>query len=145
MSWSKVNYRFMTLHCNLLPARRKQTSCFEPVGLLWCILVAQLFQPACVNHKGKCPSFLSSAYMQHVQSWPTDPSNVVGGELAPGWHVEVKTRNSGTSAGTSDAVSLPALTHLSHVHCIQPFPVDNVFPLWSAAMHVRLAGNPDTF
>ncbi|KAL0039732.1 hypothetical protein WJX77_006357 [Trebouxia sp. C0004] len=26
-----------------------------------------------------------------------------GGELAPGWHVEVKTRNSGTSAGTSDA------------------------------------------
>ena len=44
--------------------------------------------------------------MQHVQSWPTDPSNDVGGELAPGWHVEVKTRNSGTSAGTSDAVSL---------------------------------------
>ncbi|KAL0021618.1 hypothetical protein WJX79_009112 [Trebouxia sp. C0005] len=26
-----------------------------------------------------------------------------GGELAPGWHCEVKTRNSGTSAGTSDA------------------------------------------
>ncbi|KAL3143605.1 hypothetical protein ABBQ38_002402 [Trebouxia sp. C0009 RCD-2024] len=26
-----------------------------------------------------------------------------GGELAPGWRVEVKTRNSGTSAGTSDA------------------------------------------
>ena len=28
-----------------------------------------------------------------------------GGELAPGWRVEVKKRNSGTSAGTSDAVS----------------------------------------
>ncbi len=27
-----------------------------------------------------------------------------GGELAPGWRVEIKTRNSGTSAGTSDAV-----------------------------------------
>lgn len=28
-----------------------------------------------------------------------------GGELVPGWRVEVKKRNSGTSAGTSDAVS----------------------------------------
>ena len=33
-----------------------------------------------------------------------------GGELAPGWRVEVKTRNSGTSAGTSDAVS--------QLHCV---------------------------
>ncbi len=47
--------------------------------------------------------------MQHVQSWLTDLLNVVGGELAPGWHAEVKTRNSGTSAGTSDAVSLSAV------------------------------------
>ena len=29
-----------------------------------------------------------------------------GGELAPGWKVKVKTRSSGSSAGTSDAVSL---------------------------------------
>lgn len=28
-----------------------------------------------------------------------------GGELAPGWRVEVKTRSSGGSAGTNDAVS----------------------------------------
>jgi len=76
-----------------------------------------------VDQKGKYSIFLSSAYMQHVRSWPTDPSNVVDGELAPGWHVEVKTRNSGTSAGTSDAVSLPALRHLSHMHCIHPIPV----------------------
>ena len=28
-----------------------------------------------------------------------------GGTLAPGWRVEIKTRNSGTTAGSSDAVS----------------------------------------
>ena len=32
-----------------------------------------------------------------------------GGELAPGWRVDIKMRNSGTSAGTSDAVGFRPL------------------------------------
>ena len=57
----------------------------------------------------------------------------------PGWRVEVKTRNSGTSAGTSDAVSpqtdshsfvshiamsflsgLAVTTLMTHAHCLIP-------------------------
>ena len=53
----------------------------------------------------------------------TSFSNITGtgGELAPGWRVEVKTRNSGTSAGTSDAVS--------KLHCIQSGPCAAVWGL----------------
>lgn len=47
-------------------------------------------QPICKIGAGACPGMTSTAD--------------TGRELAPGWRVEVKTRNSGTSAGTSDAV-----------------------------------------
>ena len=36
-----------------------------------------------------------------------------GSELAPGWRVEVKMRNSGTSAGTSDAVRSNCLAQMA--------------------------------
>lgn len=44
-------------------------------------------------------------------------NGITGGELAPGWRVEVKTRNSGTSAGTNDAVSLRPACVLRSMHC----------------------------
>ena len=56
----------------------------------------------------KCPNDMSKYTLQN---------NIAGGELAPGWRVEVKTRNSGTSAGTNDAVSLQPACVLRSVHC----------------------------